>query len=103
MTRSNGASGSLPRAYRWNVAARAALAALGGFVFASTSAGALAALLAAVGWMVLAQAVHLATMLGFLVWCAVAMYAFHHGRVATVALHLAAGTAVSLLLFLVAR
>lgn len=67
------------RNYRWEVAARAAIAFFGGFWWVS-SMGALTALVLRLGGMPLEQGVHIMTLAGFVIWCALAMWAFYTPR-----------------------
>ena len=71
---------ALPARYRWEVAARLVLAFVGGFIWVSTFGALCAALLALVGWMPLPQGVHVMTLFGYVAWCAVAMWVFHHAK-----------------------
>ena len=89
--------------YRWDVTARVVLALLGGFALASAFGALCAALFARVGWMPLPQGVHVMTLFGFVVWCAIAMWAFYQQRLVVVALGILGSTLLSYLLFLVVR
>ena len=104
MRRSNNSAAppAFPR-YWWNVAARTLLASAGGFVVSSAFFGALAAAFSTLDWMSTAEAVQLTTMPGFLVWCILAMYAFHERCLLTTARVFSAGTAASLIVFYLAR
>lgn len=93
---------TFPR-YWWDVAARTLLASAGGFVVSSAFFGALAAVFSTLGWMSTAEAVQLTTMPGFLVWCILAMYAFHKRCLLTTAGVFSVGTAASLIVFCLAR
>ena len=81
----NKGQGKTRALYRWDVAARVALAFVGGFV-ATNGAGALFAILAdRAGALPLVQAAHIMTLSGFAVWCALAMWIFHERRLKVVA------------------
>ena len=70
--------------YRWAITARVILAFFGGF-WATSAVGALfALLLKRSDVMPLAQAVHIMTLAGFLLWCALAMWAFYAPRLSRV-------------------
>ncbi|MEM8981757.1 MAG: iron transporter [Pseudomonadota bacterium] len=81
---------------RWNVVGRSLLASVGGFLFVSAVGGCLALLLAAAGLMPLAQAVHVLTLIGFVAWCAVAMWVFSAASLGRTALKIALVTVTAL-------
>jgi hypothetical protein len=64
-------------AYRWQVASRTAGAVLGAFALASAASILLAVLLTRSGIAARGPAVHAATLLGFVLWGAAVMWAFH--------------------------
>jgi hypothetical protein len=64
-------------AYRWQVASRIAAAVLGAFALASAASILLAVLLTRSGIAARGPAVHGATLLGFVLWGAAVMWAFH--------------------------
>jgi hypothetical protein len=69
-----------PLSYRLDVAHRALLAIFGGFAVASLTGIAIALILIRLGLMTPAAAVSLMTLLSWLTWACVAMWAFHAGR-----------------------
>lgn len=88
---------SAEAAYRWNIAARALLAIFGSYVFAALAAASLSVLLPVPR----PQAVMGATMLAFVLYCAMAIWAFSAASAARawrVALGCAALPALHLLL-----
>ena len=93
----------LPAPYRWHVAARCALAALGGFAWVSAFGALCATLFARAGWMPLAQGVHVMTLFGFAGWCAIAMWVFHQQRLPSVATRLLGSTLLFYVLFQLLR
>ena len=89
--------------YRWNVAARFVLASLGGFAWVSAFGALCATLFAQADWMPLAQGVHVMTLFGFAGWCGIAMWVFHHKRLAIVAARLIGSTLLFYALFQLLR
>ncbi len=75
-------------AYRWQVASRTLAALLGAFALASAASILLAVLLTRSGIVARGPAVHTATLLGFVVWGAAVMWAFHTRSVLRTWLHL---------------
>ena len=94
---------TLSARYRWDVTARLILAFAGGFIWVSTFGAFCAALLAFVGWMPLAQGVHMMTLFGYVAWCAVAMWVFHHGKLSILAFQLLGSALVFYGLFQLVR
>jgi len=85
-----------PGCYRWDVAARVLLAFVGGFLVVSGSGALVAHAAYRLGLMSLAQGVHLMTLAGFVVWCAVAMWVFYEPRLYVATSVVAACTLVPL-------
>lgn len=65
------------RNYRWRVASRTLAALLGAFALTSAVSILLAMLLVRSGFTTRGPAVHGATLIGFLVWCAAVMWSFN--------------------------
>jgi hypothetical protein len=68
---------ALSNTYRLNVAVRALAASVGGFVMVSVIGVALALALSQSGLMARPAAVSLMTLLSWLIWTGIAMWAFH--------------------------
>lgn len=81
----SGRAKTLAPSYRWDMAARVLLAFVGGFLWISALGSLLATGADRVGWMPLAQGVHLMTLLSYALWCALAMWIFYQRRLAWVA------------------
>ncbi|MEM9386751.1 MAG: iron transporter [Pseudomonadota bacterium] len=79
------------------------LASVGGFFFVSAVGACCAMGLAAVGLMPIAQAVHVVTLIGFVAWCAVAMWVFAAGSLRKVTLQLGLSTLAALGVALLVR
>ena len=94
---------SLPALYRWNVTTRFLLAFAGGLVWISTFGSLAASLFARADWMPLAQGVHVMTLFGFVGWCGVAMWVFHHRRLSVAAAGLIGSSLLFYALFLLVR
>lgn len=83
-----------PKRYRWEVAARVALAFVGGFAGASALGAFCATAVAKLGWMPIAQSVHVFTQASFVFWCALAMWVFYEASLKRVALGIFTSTAL---------
>lgn len=103
MTNSSRKETILPASYRWAVFARVLLASLGSFALVSASGAFCASSLAHLGLVSLPQAVHVFTLLGFVLWCALAMWVFAHGSLLKLTLTIALSTTLFAGLYLLVR
>ncbi|MEM1153848.1 MAG: hypothetical protein AAGI44_06880 [Pseudomonadota bacterium] len=79
-----GEAANVSRHYRWNIAARVLLAFVGGFVWISVFGAMLATAVARLGWMPIAQGVHIMTLFSYVAWCGVAIWVFYEQRLGRV-------------------
>jgi hypothetical protein len=99
--RRSGKSRDLPRGYRLEVFSRSLFAIVGGFVATSAICIALALALSNSGLMPRASATSLTTLISWIIWTCLAMWAFYERRLWRLALQLGVLTAASAAIILV--